>query len=464
MSDLTWWKIDRLMSRSEGWREAWIATDSKGLVAQISPSAPEARVTEHLKGWTLPGFPNAHSHAFQYAMAGTTEHLAPGAEDDDFWSWREAMYGLAATLNPSQIQAIATLLYSEMARHGIASVAEFHYLHHDEKGNRYQQPEEMSVRLMEAAKAAGIGLTIIPVFYKQGGFGKPAMASQRRFVFGGVDEYLTFVDRVRKAASRYERVHVGVGVHSLRAAEPEAIEAVFDATQPDRTPRHIHLAEQSREVEECRAAYGRRPVDWLLNNAKIDEFCQVVHATHMNDAETEALARSGATTILCPTTEGNLGDGFFPLRKYLGHKGRIAIGTDSHVGLSPWEELRWLDYGQRALLGKRNIVCRTASDDSGRKLYAAAWFGGWRSLGIPRTDYFEPGQPFDAVVLDKNGPVLIGKPESRILSSMVYAGDSSAHHRIILAGKDVGSGAGHVRRREFIFAYKDLVLDAIRDL
>ena len=316
-----WFRCQGLLRRG-GWLEpAYVAVDAQGRILQVVDAAPAADIhVEEIPGYAIPGFQNAHSHAFQYAMAGLAEHLPAQAARDDFWSWRQAMYGLAQRVSPDEVEAIASMLYSEMLRCGYTAVTEFHYLHHDVSGAPYKNPAEMGARLMAAAARAGIHLTLVPVLYRQGGFGRPAMPAQRRFLADGLDSYARLLEATHAAAARQSGTLVGVGVHSLRAVPPDEVRALLG--QPFTGPAHLHVAEQSQEVKDCVAHLGQRPVAWLLANLPLDQRFNLVHATHLDADEVQQLAATDATVVLCPSTEGNLGDGFYPLQDYLAPAGR----------------------------------------------------------------------------------------------------------------------------------------------
>ncbi len=424
--------------------DAVVEVDAKGQVAAVH-ARHEDKEVEVVDGYVIPGFVNAHSHAFQFAMAGVAENLPVTAAGDDFWSWREAMYALAGAMTPSRMQAVATLVYSEMLAHGFTSVIEFHYLHHDVGGKRYARVEEMSARLIAAAEAAGIALTLVPVLYRRGGFQKPASSRQERFLSASVEDYAGLVASVEGLARGKPDVNVGRGVHSLRAAEADEVKQVLAAAAA--APLHVHVAEQRAEVEECRKHWGKAPVEWLLDELKVDARLSLVHATHMTPAETERLAASKAVAVICPSTEGNLGDGFFALREYVKAGGAYAIGTDSHAGLSPFEELRWLDYGQRLRDEKRNPLCFEGGQDSGERLVLAAWRGGMTARGkrgkMAGDDAFALGMPFDAVVLDPEHAALLGKPRERWLSAAVFAGDRTMVKAVLRRGDTVVSRGVH---------------------
>ncbi|HEY4556465.1 MAG TPA: formimidoylglutamate deiminase, partial [Lysobacter sp.] len=300
-------------------------------------------------GWQLPGIANLHSHAFQRAMAGLAERRG-GAGDDSFWTWRETMYRFAARFDPDTLHAVATQLYVEMLEAGYTTVCEFHYLHHAPDGRAYADPAAMSRALVAAARETGIRLTLLPVLYMTGGFDGRALAERQRRFAHSVDDYLALLESLRGETG--PTVTVGCALHSLRAVPEDAMHAVL-AALPDSTRVHVHIAEQTAEVDECVSVRGARPVRWLLDNAPVDARWTLVHATHLDAGEVRDLAASRATVAICPTTEANLGDGLFPLRDYLDAGGRWGIGSDSHVSVSPVEELRWLEYGQRLVTRRR---------------------------------------------------------------------------------------------------------------
>lgn len=413
--------------QEEGWlTPAYVCLDAQGRLLSLSSQAPPSDLpTEKIEGFALPGFPNAHSHAFQYAMAGLAEHLPAGAASDDFWSWRETMYRLALSIDPDQLEAIATMLYAEMLRVGYTAVAEFHYLHHDPQGQPYDDLAQMGACLVAAAQRVGLSITLIPICYRTGGFQTPANPRQRRFLSQDLDAYDALLTASQRVVDASPFASLGLGAHSLRAVPPEEVIALF--SQADASlPRHLHIAEQQKEVDDCLAFHGTRPVAWLLDKVPLDERFHLVHATHMDEMETTQLAATGANVVLCPSTEGNLGDGFFPLHRYLQAQGRWSIGTDSHIGLSPHEELRILDYGQRLLRQKRNILCLEDGQDSGHIVLNHAILHGQRAMGIAQPAFFRHGAPFDAAVYDATHPLLQSAPPSRRVPTILYATDTSA--------------------------------------
>lgn len=394
-------------------------------------------VTRTPTGWRLPGVPNLHSHAFQRAMAGLAERRTDTA--DSFWTWRETMYHFAGRVGPESLRAIAAQLYAEMLEAGYTTVCEFHYVHHQPDGRPYADAAAMSRTLMEAAQATGIRLTLLPVLYMTGGFdGRPLSERQRRFGHG-VDAFLRLLDTLR--ADEGPALRVGVAFHSLRAVPEAAMREVLAAV-PAEMPVHIHIAEQTAEVDDSLAVRGARPVQWLYDNFQVDRRWALVHATHLDAAETARIAASGATVVLCPTTEANLGDGLFPLRDYLDAGGRWGIGSDSQVSVSPVEELRWLEYGQRLVTRRRNIAVGP-SESVGQTLLAGALEGGAFTTGFGAVD--------DRLTLDPDAPLLAGATAADVADRWIFSGNRSAVREVEVDGKAVVSEGRH-RDRDAIAA------------
>ncbi len=408
----------------------WQADATLGVAANGRLLASADAAAEPIGKWVLPGMPNLHSHAFQRAMAGLAERR--GKAEDSFWSWRETMYAFAATIGPDELQAIAAQLYVEMLKAGYTEVCEFHYLHHQPDGTPYAQPEAMSLALVEAAREAGIGLTLLPVLYISGGFdGRALSARQRRFGHS-VDAYLRLLEALRRLES--DDVCVGIALHSLRAVPEPALREILGNPLASTGPIHIHIAEQIGEVQDCLATRGARPVEWLFEHAGVDARWCLVHATHLTAAEGAQLARSGAVAGLCPTTEANLGDGLFPLADYLDAGGTLGIGSDSHISISPVEELRWLEYGQRLATRHRNIAARHEGDSVGETLWRAALRGGARASGRPVGELRE-GARADLVVLDDSSPLLAARDERSVLDSFLFAGNTPLVRDVMVGGE-----------------------------
>lgn len=366
---------------ADGWRRDVLIEIEGDLIVCVTPDAGgnDAERAEQVGGAVIPGMPNLHSHAFQRAMAGLTERAGPGG--DNFWAWRELMYRFLERVTPDDNEVIATQLYIEMLKAGYTSVAEFHYLHHDEHGMPYANAAEMAERIIAASATAGIGLTLLPVFYAHATFGgAPPNAGQKRFILD-VDAFSSLLDNVIKHKGAIRRI--GIAPHSLRAVTPQEMKLIIarlDA-HDGRAPIHIHAAEQLKEVDDCLAWSHQRPVAWLLDNAQVDARWCLVHATHLNDDETFRLAESGAVAGLCPSTEANLGDGIFNAPDYFLQNGDWGIGGDSHVGVDPFRELAIIEYAQRLKSARRNILHTPGVDSIGGGLYRQALAGGARALG-----------------------------------------------------------------------------------
>ena len=438
----------------DGWhRDVLFEIDAAGDLDDVTPDAP-AGAAPRAEGPVLPGMPNLHSHAFQRAMAGLAERAGPG--EDSFWTWRVVMYRFLRRLTPEQVEAVAAQLYVELLKAGYTAVGEFHYLHHDPQGRPYRDLAEMSRRILGAARQTGIGLTHLPVLYGFGGFGgRPPGAAQRRFL-NDPERLLQLIEAVLDEVRGDPQFRVGIAPHSLRAVTPETLRAALDGldTLDDGAPVHIHVAEQQQEVRDCIDWSGQRPVEWLLTHVKPGPRWCLVHATHMTDQETEGLASSGAVAGLCPTTEANLGDGVFPAPDYLARGGAFGIGSDSHVSLSPIEELRWLEYGQRLTHGRRSLLTGGAADPSvGAALYRGALAGGARALGRP-IGSLTPGCRADLVVLDGACPALLGKPDELLLDALIFAGNENPVRDVMAGGKWLVRDRHHVEEAGILARYK----------
>jgi formimidoylglutamate deiminase len=423
-----------------GWARDVRIDVADGVIVAVQPGSTRAGA-EHIAGIALPGLPNLHCHAFQRAMAGLAERR--GAADDSFWTWREVMYRFLAALTPDDVEAIAAFAYMEMLERGFTAVGEFHYLHHDVDGRPFADIGEMAARIAAAAAQSGIGLTLLPSFYANGGFGgMPATHAQRRFL-NGPDAFLKMLARTREIAAAVPDAAVGVAPHSLRAVTPTALRLVIAAC--DAGPIHIHAAEQKKEVEESVAALGQPPVAWLMDNFEIGPRWCLVHATHMDDAETARLARSGAIAGLCPLTEANLGDGIFPAEAFLANDGRFGIGSDSNIAIDAAGELRQLEYAQRLQQRARNVLAGETGRSTGRRLYDGALAGGAQALDR-RIGALAPGRRADIVVLDADHPDLAGRRDDSWLDAYVFVGGGSMVKTVLVGGAIlVSEGRHHAR-------------------
>lgn len=419
----------------QGWVQNARIEFSGGVITAITTeSAPQTG--DERVDVLVPAMPNLHSHAFQRAMAGLVETRGPG--DDSFWSWRTLMYRFALSMTPDQVEAIAAQLYMEMLEAGFGRVGEFHYLHHDTDGRAYANIAELAERITAAASATGIGLTLLPVFYARSGFGGTAPSDgQRRFI-NTPDSYSRLLEGCKSAAAHLPGTIVGVAPHSLRAVTPEELQHAIDLAGDG--PLHIHIAEQVKEVEDCIAWSGQRPVEWLYANTRPGPNWCLIHATHMTEAETRAVAASGAVAGLCPITEANLGDGTFPASTFLAAGGRFGVGSDSNVLIGVGDELRQLEYSQRLLHRARNVIA-PANGSTGRTLFDGALAGGGAALGAKVG--ISAGLAADFVSLGTTGaPGLSG---DRVLDGWIFAGNVRPDG-VWVGGRKLVEGGRHVAR------------------
>ncbi len=444
----------------DGWaRDVRFDVDDAGWISGLSENAvPEAAdFTGHI---AVAGMPNLHSHAFQRAMAGLAEVRGAGSdgEEDSFWTWRRVMYQFLGHLNPDDLLAIAGLAYGEMLEAGFTAVAEFHYLHHDPEGRPYDDVGAMAGAIAEAAATTGMGLTLLPVFYANGGFGGVAPGDgQRRFITTP-DQFGTVLDRAGAIIAPLADAAVGLAPHSLRAVTPESLAEILALTEDG--PVHIHIAEQSREVDDCQDWSGARPVDWLFDNAPVDGRWCLVHATHMSPGERTRLATSDAVAGLCPITEANLGDGIFDGVCYRAEGGLLGIGSDSNVLIDMAEELRLLEYSQRLRDRGRNRMAMQPGS-CGRALYDGALAGGARASGR-KIGRLATGYRADILSLDANHPALLGRRDDGWLDGWVFAAAGQVIDDVWVGGVHVVSGGRHHRREAARRAYGRVLARVLR--
>lgn len=441
-----------------GWAENLRLEISDGRIALLTPDTT-AQPGDTKVDTLLPALANLHSHTFQRAMAGMTEYRLAGR--DSFWTWRDLMYRFTAHLNPDQIQAIAALVYLEMQEAGYASVGEFHYLHHQPGGQPYDRLAELSDRIMAAASETGIGLTHLPVLYSYSGVGeRPLEPGQARFG-NDVDRFCTLVDEARKALRRLpDDCNIGIAPHSLRATSPRDLAQVMMAEGSG--PIHIHIAEQPMEVTEVQAGLGARPVEWLLNNVPVDRNWCLIHATHMTETETRAMASSGAVAGLCPVTEANLGDGPFNGPEFLNSGGAFGVGSDSNVLISLTEELRTLEYSQRLRDLSRNVM--VAGEGSvGQTLYCGAAQGGAQALGRAAGQIAE-GKLADLVAIDSQDPALCALRPEQLLDGLVFAAKDHVVTDLWSAGRHQVRNGRHVARDTIIATYRTTMQQLLNHL
>ena len=439
-----------------GWADDVQVVVTDATITKVASGVAPAPGNER-HGLAIPGIASLHSHAFQRGMAGLAE--TRGCSADTFWTWRETMYRFALEMTPEDNEAVATLLYVEMLERGFTRVGEFHYLHHDRDGTPYADPAEMAMRIVRAADIAGIGLTLLPSFYAHGSFGGAAPhPAQRRFICS-VDQFARLMAATRSAVRALPGANVGIAPHSLRAVTPDELAAI--APLAEAGPLHIHAAEQIKEVLDCIGWSGRRPVEWLLEHAPIDQRWCLIHATHMTTTETTALAGSGAVAGLCPITEASLGDGIFPTREFFGAGGRFGIGTDSNVLIGVTDELRQLEYGQRLKHRERNILSGGPSVSTGRALFDAALAGGARALAQP-TVGLKAGARADIVTFDVTHPSLAGRRGDAVLDGWIFAAGADAIDCVWASGDKVVEGGRHRLRRKARDAFNAAVRRLVR--
>jgi formimidoylglutamate deiminase len=418
---------------AEGWADNVLFNfGTDGTILSATPDVTKNGLPT-ARGPVLPGMLDVHSHAFQRGLAGQTERAGP--DNDSFWTWREAMYSFVRRLTPEQVEAIASQLYVELLKQGYTAVGEFHYLHHAPGGGRYDEIAEMSLRVVAAARYAGIAITHLPVLYSYGGFGCLAVGDAQRRFCNTPDALMRIVDAVRTQYREDVGVRVGIAPHSLRAVTSEILSETVSAVHSEdpTAPVHIHIAEQQKEVTDCIAWSGMRPVDWLFAHATPDPRWCLVHATHTNDAEIRRVADSGAIAGLCPTTEANLGDGVFPLPAYIASSGIYAVGSDSNSSTSPVEELRWLEYGQRLRDQKRNVTADANRLSVGANLWIAAAAGGAQALAQP-SGKLAAGKRADLIVLDGEHVDLIGRQGDDILDGFLFSGNDCKVRDVMVGG------------------------------
>ncbi|RVU44474.1 formimidoylglutamate deiminase [Rubrivivax rivuli] len=419
---------------------AWAAdvllqADTHGHWAAVTPGTPAPSDAEHLPGRVLPALVNAHSHAFQRAFIGLAEQR--DSERDDFWSWRDRMYGVALRLTPEQLFDVAQHLYTELLAGGYTHTCEFHYLHHAPDGRRYGEHGgddlAMARALAEAAQATGMGLTLLPVLYERAGFAQPALRDDQRRFATDLHTVLRWREALRGWA--LPQVSAGLALHSLRAARPASLRELAVLNAGDPGPVHIHVAEQTAEVDDCLAHTGHRPIAWLLHEGLLDTRWQLVHATHATPAEIDGVAASGAGVVLCPGTEANLGDGFCDLPRWLAAGVPLSLGSDSQVTRTWPEELRWLEYGQRLVRRQRNVAAAPGRQPAtAARLFETVRAGGAAAAGLGAWG-LQAGARADFVVLDTADPALIGLPAARLLDATVFAAPTRPFAAVYSAGR-----------------------------
>ena len=443
---------------AQGWRkEVALSIDADGKIARVNSGVAP---TGHRTGILLPAPANVHSHAFQRAMAGMTERRGPDPRDT-FWTWRKLMFRFLDRLTPDDVEAIAAFVQMEMLEAGYAANVEFHYLHHQPGGASYANPAEMASRIAAAAELTGIGLTLLPVLYQHGGCdGSPLGPGQVRFG-NSIEAFARLLEMSGRAIAQLPTDTVlGVAPHSLRAVTRESLAVA--ATLLPSAPMHMHVAEQVAEIEEVLAAWGERPMAWLMANHSVDSRWCLIHCTHMQPRETTALAKSGAVAGLCPITESSLGDGIFDGKAFLEQAGRFGIGSDSNIRIALSEELRTLEYSQR-LRDRSRAVLATPEFSTGRILFEGAAAGGAQAAGR-NAGKIAPGCLADLVGLDSSAIGLCGKLGDEVLDSYIFAGDDAMVHDVWAAGRHLVRQGRHRAHAAITARYRATITALGRDI
>jgi len=422
----------------QGWARDVRIVSQGGTLIEVTEGA-SAEPGDTALAIALPGLGNLHSHAFQRGMAGLTE--IGGNSGDSFWSWRELMYRFLAHLQPGAMQAIAEQAYVEMLESGFTRVGEFHYLHHGPDGAPYANRAEMAERIAAAAHSSGIGLTLLPVFYAHADFGGAAPNPAQRRLIHDVDGFAELLQGCTRALKDQDDAVLGFAPHSLRAVTGEELAALLPLNAG---PVHIHIAEQTREVDACVAWSGLRPVQWLYEHVPVDTRWCLVHATHITQAELQQIVASRAVAGLCPITEANLGDGLFPMQAFARAGGRFGVGSDSNVLIDAAEELRLLEYGQRLQLRGRNVLAPGDGQSTGRWLYEQSLRGAAQALGVATG--LQAGAPADLVELDPDHPALIARDGDALLDSWVFAARNGAVRSVWRQGRQLVRDGRHPQR------------------
>jgi formimidoylglutamate deiminase len=434
----------------QGWAED-VAVDlaEDGTIAAVAANA-EANGAEAVGGPLLPAMPNVHSHAFQRGLAGRTGRHSHD-RSDTFWTWRDVVYDFLDRIDADALEAVTAQTFVEMAKAGYTTVAEFHYVHHDAEGKPLADLAENAWRVVNAARLAGIGLTLLPVFYAHAGFGgTPPTRRQRRLVHAPHTFYRLY-EALEKAKTTHGYV-LGIAPHSLRAVTPDELAQVLRYAAPD-APIHIHVAEQTREVDDCYAWSRQRPVEWLLSQAAVDERWCLVHATHMTEREVHGLAASGAVAGLAPTTEADLGDGTFPAEAYLVNGGRFGVGSDSNTVIDPFVELRQLEWSQRLRLRRRNVLTGDGEVTVGNALWQRAVTGGAQAVGRD-TGRIAVGARADFVVLNEDDAALAEQPADCVLDAAIFGPARAPVRHVMSGGRWIVRDGRHPQEEEVARRYR----------
>lgn len=438
----------------KGWAEnVLVEIDNNGFI--LSVKSDERPINcQKIKGFTVAGMPNLHSHCFQMISSGLVEKASCKKVVDDFWSWRKVIYEIISNITPEALEVVATYAYQEMLKRGFTSVAEFHYLHQSKKLSSQSNKQEMSQRIIQASKNAQINLCLLPSFYAHGNFGaQPITDNQQNFTLK-LDEYLSLVDDLKENLTKQNNFNIGIAPHSLRAVTHEELKELIDyAKNKSSMPIHIHIAEQLKEVKDCLKHTNLRPVHWLYNHFDIDDKWCLIHATHINSRELDMIINSQACVGICPTTEANLGDGIFPTPDLQSEGGVYGIGTDMNNSTCVASELRMLEYAQRLIRKRRSILATPANKSTGESIYKKSLYGGSQALKL-NTGAISKGYRADFVVLDDNSPAFFGKKTKDIFDSWIFNGNYNPVRDVFVNGEIVVKNQRHINQEKNTKKYK----------
>lgn len=443
----------RMLFDGQQWlSNQYFKVDERGQYQSVSAEQAQSNDAKAL-GVVIPGFINCHSHSFQRAMAGLGERISKEPGQDSFWSWRAQMYHLVQSLNPESFKTIADWLYVEMLEAGYTAVGEFHYLHNKPNGERYEDQTELATRLYQSGVETGIRVCMLPVLYKNGGMGKPLEAHQQPFGMNDLAEYDQYHQQLKTKVP--EGHQLGVCAHSIRGVDKDTLRSFAENYNDLNIPVHIHIAEQPAEVEDSVAFYGKRPVEFLLEDIGINQNWTLVHATHVTAKEVSGMADANAIVGICPLTEANLGDGIFPMKAFMAQGGAIAIGSDSHIRIDPFEELRLIEYSQRYKLLARACLTDIENVSPGLNLAAACYKGGLQSLKL-NNGFLRDGFVADFVELRDEHPSMLREDPQTLWDEMVFAGGRELVKNVYVGGKQVVNNGKHDLHDSKLAALKDL--------
>ncbi len=434
-----------------------VAVGSDGRIASVGPISLGSRV-EHLGEVALvPGLVNAHSHAFQRAIRGRTEHIDPARPHENFWTWRERMYAVMAQLGPEQIYAVSRWTFIEMLLSGITTVGEFHYVHHQPDGVPYSDPNELACRVIAAAQDVGIRIALLRVAYRRGGHDRAVAPEQLRFIDTTDDVFLQRVEALRSRYAGQRGVTIGIAPHSIRAVGHETLVAARDAATEWNMPLHIHACEQRAEIEQCVAEYGKSPIEVLADLEMLSDRLTVVHGTHVSEVELDLLAKFRPTLCACPTTERNLGDGFLPASALVGRNVPIALGTDSQASIDLWEDARCVEYHERLRSESRNVLAGAANASrTSDVVWPMLAENGARALRLP-VGSLAKGREADMVALDLNHPTLVGADRASLLQDICLSVAPGAVRDVWVGGEPVVIGREHALRATAAESFRNAI-------